>query len=145
MQELPQRRSSRLVLLDSERRILLLQHAGNDGNAFWALPGGGLESGETFEQAAQREAVEELGLAGFPMKFLWEQKIDFVYIDRPVHQHECIFFIESGLPDISLEVQKTHQQEGILAMRWWTVTELESTSEVVFPEGLALQLRKISI
>ena len=108
------------------------------------MPGGGLENGETFAQAAHREAAEELGLTGVRMTLLWEGTADFLYIDRMVHQHECIFLVEGGLPVLSAEVRKAHQDEGILEMRWWTATELESTSEPVFPEELASQLRKIS-
>jgi 8-oxo-dGTP pyrophosphatase MutT (NUDIX family) len=144
MKERGQRRASRLILLDHQHRVLLLRHARANGGSFWAPPGGGLESGETFEQAALREASEELGLDGFNFRMLWERMADFVYIDRPVHQHECFFLIEGELPRPSSDVQKVHFQEGILEMRWWTATEIESTSEPVFPEDLASQLRKLS-
>ncbi|HKD82184.1 MAG TPA: NUDIX domain-containing protein [Candidatus Angelobacter sp.] len=143
MKEPPQRRASRLLLLDSERRVLLFRHAGSNGRGFWALPGGGLENGETFEQAAQREAVEELGLTGVPMTLAWEGAADFLYFDSIVHQQECIFLVNSGLPDLSSEVREAHHKEGILEIRWWTATELESTSEPVFPEELASRLSKI--
>jgi|SRR5215831_5670830 len=138
------RRASRLILLDSQRRVLLFRHAGTNGEAFWAPPGGGLESGETFEQAARREACEELGLTCFTLKRAWERVIDFVYIDHPVHQHEWFFLIEGELPTISSDVEEVHRREGILAMRWWTTAEIESTSEPVFPEELASELGKIS-
>lgn len=138
------RRASRLILLDSQRRVLLFRHAGTNGEAFWAPPGGGLESGETFEQAARREACEELGLTCFTLKRVWKRVTDFVYIDHPVHQHEWFFLIEGELPTLSSEVEKVHKQEGILEMRWWTTAEIESASEPVFPEELASKLGKIS-
>ena len=43
-------------------RVPLFRHAGSHGRSFWATPGGGLEDGERFEQAACREASEELGV-----------------------------------------------------------------------------------
>lgn len=138
------RRASRLILFDSQQRVLLFRHAGTKGEAFWAPPGGGLESGETFEQAAWREAGEELGLTRFTLKRVWKRVTDFVYINRPVHQHEWFFLIEGELPTISSEVEKIHGQEGILEMRWWTTAQIESTSEPVFPEELASELRKLS-
>ena len=73
------RRASRLILLDEQRRVLLFRHAGTNGRTFWAPPGGGVENGETFEQAAWREAYEELGLTSFTLKRVWERTTDFVY------------------------------------------------------------------
>ena len=46
-------------LRDAEGRVLLLRQA---HNGLWALPGGSMELGETFEQAARRELREEAGL-----------------------------------------------------------------------------------
>lgn len=138
------RRASRLILLDGQQRVLLFRHARTKGKAFWAPPGGGLETGETFEEAAWREGREELGLTRFTLKRVWERVTDFVYIDRLVHQHEWFFLIEGELPTISSDEEKVHRQEGILEMRWWTTAEIESTSEPVFPEELASELRKLS-
>lgn len=46
------------ALIQSEGRVLLHRVV---GDAFWALPGGGIESGETAAQALVRELQEELG------------------------------------------------------------------------------------
>jgi ADP-ribose pyrophosphatase YjhB (NUDIX family) len=51
------------VALDGERRILLVQHR-KDGREYWLLPGGGVEAGETLQEAALRELREETGLVG---------------------------------------------------------------------------------
>jgi len=52
------------VLLEAEGRILLMRRAGTgffDG--LYSLPGGHVEAGESVTMAAQREALEELGVA----------------------------------------------------------------------------------
>jgi 8-oxo-dGTP pyrophosphatase MutT (NUDIX family) len=49
---------TRAVLLDGDR-VLLLRHTYMPG---WHFPGGGVEPGETAEEAARREAEEETGL-----------------------------------------------------------------------------------
>src|SRR5579863_7946888 len=144
MKEQARRRASRLILLDAEGRVLLFRHARRNGDSFWAPPGGGLEHEETFDEAALREASEELGVAGFPVKLLWRRITRFLHINRFVSQDECYFLIEGKLPEFSDNVRKVHEQEGILEMRWWTVDELESTGEAVFPEDLASELRKVS-
>lgn len=138
-----QRRASRLILFDRERRVLLLRHAGANRGVFWALPGGGLESGETFEQAALREASEELGLTPLSLRRLWERMTDFTYFDRLSVNTSVFFLIEGELPNISSDMQRFHAQEEILELRWWTTDEIDSTSEPVFPEELTSELRKI--
>jgi ADP-ribose pyrophosphatase YjhB (NUDIX family) len=44
---------------DSDRRILLIHRTDND---LWAMPGGGMEVGETVTECAVRETKEETGI-----------------------------------------------------------------------------------
>ena len=143
MHEIPHRRAARIVVLDAQGRLLLFRHAGSHGRSFWATPGGGLEDGETFEQAACREASEELGVSSVSLRLLWEATSDFVHMDHPVRQQERYFLMEGACQDLLKGVQAIHEQEGILEARWWTRAELEATTEPVFPKELATQLGRI--
>ena len=145
MEELPHRRAARIVVLDEHGRVLLFRHAGSHGRSFWATPGGGLEDGETFEQAACREASEELGVTGMSLRLLWEATNDFMHVDHPVRQQERYFLMEGAFQDLFTGVQAIHQQEGILEARWWTRAELQATTEPVFPVELATRLGRISV
>ncbi|WP_179855106.1 NUDIX domain-containing protein [Paractinoplanes atraurantiacus] len=47
-----------VVVQDERGRVLLMRRS---GEGTWGLPGGGVEAGETWEQAARRECREETG------------------------------------------------------------------------------------
>lgn len=49
------------LLIQSEQGVLFVRHE-KDGRSYWLLPGGGVEFGETLEETARREALEETGL-----------------------------------------------------------------------------------
>ncbi len=50
-------------------KFLLLQRHGSHGEGTWAVPGGHLEFGETFEETARREVKEETGLGIINVRF----------------------------------------------------------------------------
>lgn len=56
----PMTLGARILVTDDEDRILLLEHTYVPG---WYLPGGGVDRGETTFAAANRELVEETGIA----------------------------------------------------------------------------------
>ena len=52
-----------VVLVEGDKVALIRRLAPGGPHPYYLFPGGGLETGETPEQAARREAWEELGLA----------------------------------------------------------------------------------
>ena len=56
-------RNRSMALVVRDEKILMVQ-ALRRGGLFWELPGGGIEIGETPEEAALRELKEECGLTG---------------------------------------------------------------------------------
>lgn len=54
-------RAAGILFKSPDDKILLMRRAGRDHRGEWGLPGGGIEKGETSEQAARREVEEETG------------------------------------------------------------------------------------
>jgi 8-oxo-dGTP diphosphatase len=57
------------VILDAERRVLLVLRGGVPMQGEWSLPGGVLETGETIIEGMKREILEETGVRVEPVQF----------------------------------------------------------------------------
>ena len=58
------------VVFVRDGRVLLARRQGSHGEGEWASAGGHLELGESLEECARREALEELGLVVGKLSFL---------------------------------------------------------------------------
>ncbi|HEY6925157.1 MAG TPA: NUDIX hydrolase, partial [Steroidobacteraceae bacterium] len=60
--EVPElKRAAGILFVRGDRKILLMRRASGDYPGAWALPGGGVEEGETAAECALRETLEEAG------------------------------------------------------------------------------------
>jgi 8-oxo-dGTP pyrophosphatase MutT (NUDIX family) len=57
-----------VIVVNADGRILLQHRSDND---CWGLPGGSMELGESFEETASREVLEETGLVVGKLKLLY--------------------------------------------------------------------------
>ena len=84
-----------VVVRDNEGKILLEKRGGRVFRGWWCVPGGHADKGEAPEQAAQREAKEEIGqvkVEGKPfMIFVHDWPADS-HIKEP-HQHRLHAFM----------------------------------------------------
>ena len=138
------RLAARVILLDPDDRVLLMRY--DDGpldKTHWATPGGGLKEAEDYPAAAQRELAEETGWNDIALLGeVARRTLTMEYAGRLVRQHERLYLARTGQARRRIRgAGAMHAADGITAWRWWTLAELDATTETVWPAGLADLIR----
>jgi 8-oxo-dGTP pyrophosphatase MutT (NUDIX family) len=137
----PPRRAARVVLVDPTPAVLLL--AGRDPSdpgalPFWIVPGGGAHHGESNEDAARREVYEETGAALDELgPVVWARQADFFFDGRAFHQREVFYVVRTENFAVRATALTAEEDRFITSWRWWSLSDLATTKEVVYPVDLA--------
>jgi 8-oxo-dGTP pyrophosphatase MutT (NUDIX family) len=139
------REAVRAVVLDPEDRVLLVRFEFPDAGTRWALPGGGIEPGETDHDALRRELAEEAGLTDATIgPHIWDRLHVIPFIDGKWDgQRERIYVVRTAAfaPQPQLTWEALHA-EYVFEVRWWHVHELPADLHVA-PRGLHDHLRTL--
>ena len=142
------RQVARVLLFDQQDRLLLFHvrdPSDPTGDAWWYLPGGGMDPGESPEQAVARELAEETGIetAEIGPVVLERRGVRFQFDGRDFAQDEWHVF--ARLPDGAVIAAGGDDLEAdaVAAHRWWTLADLATSSEVVYPPGLAATVDRL--
>lgn len=149
---LPVRRRSaaRVLVLDADFALLLI-HDSDQGMAgrpdFWITPGGGLDAGEDWLQAAVRELREETGLevpGGLLLGPVWHRRqVEHIFSDHRAEQEEVFFVARVANFEPTSGGLTPEERRTVLGSRWWTAAELADTPEDIWPRDLPALLPQV--
>ncbi|WEH30822.1 NUDIX domain-containing protein [Streptomyces sp. AM 3-1-1] len=137
------RRTSRVLLTDPGGRLLLLcaRDPRTPGAAWWFTVGGGIEAGESPEEAALREVAEETGLvlrSGRLGPVVWTRRALFTVDGVRIDQDEEFRVVVLDAAEAA--AVRVDTREATHGHRWWGAEALATTAETVRPRGIADRL-----
>ncbi|MGB9376974.1 MAG: NUDIX domain-containing protein [Mycobacteriales bacterium] len=143
------RHGARVLLVDSLDRVLLFRGRDPgrpDVDPYWFTVGGGLDPGETSEQAAIRETYEETGLrlaTGDLVGPVWEDVAEFPFDGRRYRQPQVFFLVRVETWQVDTSAFAEVEVRTIDQHRWWSADDLDCTSDIYFPPELPALLRRV--
>ena len=143
------RNVARVIVVNEDDEILLVRHSDKaavnpdqpDVLTYWVPPGGGIEDGETFEEAAIRELREETGVEIPEVdRSILARDVNLFYGSEFLTQHE-LFFLAKVKDRPSLSNFTPNDSEVIVDARWWPIDEIEKSNESFFPADIVKLLK----
>ena len=126
-------------MVTPDRRVLLMKiREPVTGFEFWVTPGGGLEPGESDEDALRREVAEETDATRIsPGKQVWTRRCEFTWDRRDYSRDEFYYLVQTDPFDPVMDMQAAPgEASAFREFRWWSVDAIGRSEETFSPRQL---------
>ncbi|MFC1845723.1 NUDIX domain-containing protein [Candidatus Dependentiae bacterium] len=138
------RNSVKILLLNDNNELLLLhvddpQTTSVDGTyhgPFWHPIGGGIESGETIQEAAIREIYEETGLKKEEVTLgpvVWCGEFDLVLAGTLTRINMQFMVAKTKKEDVHISGLIGREKDVAKKVEWLTLEKIKNCSQVIYP------------
>ncbi len=118
------------VLIEHDGKYLLTERQGDHFSGHWVIPGGGVQFGETLQDAALREIKEETNLDVEIVKFIGFKEI----INVPGNYHSIVFFYLAKPKHLNLKLDEESAQAQFFSVAEIKKLKIAKSVEWVFRE-----------
>lgn len=138
------KRACAVIIKDDK---ILVFHRFKNGREYFAFPGGGVEEGETEEEAVKREIKEELNLdiKIDKLLFMVETKLDTDDLfnleknnQKDKHSPYQYFYLVtkfSGIPELSGSEKERNNENDRYIIKWLPINDIATTKDLYPKEG----------
>jgi 8-oxo-dGTP pyrophosphatase MutT (NUDIX family) len=141
----------RALVVDRDDRVLLFRYSNDRDAGVWLCPGGALEPGETEQQALHRELEEETHLPDVaPAPWIWTRRHVWAWRGTAYDSRERIALVRVDAGSVTPDVSDSFAFDGLppepasrFDHKWWTLPELEATTDRLSPRRLPYFLRAL--
>ena len=145
------RKAVRGVIINPLNKVLLicmkadpLKEDQKELSTFWLTPGGKVEGTENYEEALVREIREEVGFTEIQMeRILFSDEWVDIWHQFPLRLFNRYYLVRSQEVDFTNQYLMEDERDVVLGYKWWSLQELLTTQEIVFPRFLANELEHI--
>lgn len=106
---------------------------------FWFTIGGGIETGESLEQAAIRETFEETGISSDKLdlgKLVWIEQQDLIFKNTPTRMINHYFLASTAVKEISMQHLTDYEKTVINELKWFAPSDIADWHEPIYPSNL---------